>query len=115
VVFLRKLRVVVFELDVEEIGVSEENLHDLWRVNFEEGEVGNDHRRVKVDPELFERASHDDLDNKDEKGSSNLGLLDKEAGLLCNCNFRQRLVHEVRHDRFVSLVPEELLKLKRVK
>jgi len=37
VIFLRKLRVVVFELDIEEVGVSKENLHDLWRVNFEEG------------------------------------------------------------------------------
>lgn len=92
-VFLRKLRVVVFELDIEEVGVSKENLHDLWRVNFEEGEVGDDHRRVKVDPELFERATNNDLDSQDEKGSSNLGLLDKDAGLLRNGNFRQRLVY----------------------
>jgi len=43
VVFLRKLRVVIFELDVEEVGVSKEDLHNLWSVDFEERKIGNEH------------------------------------------------------------------------
>jgi len=53
VVFLRKLRIVIFELDVEEVGVSKEDLHDLWSVDIEERKVGNEHRGVEVNPKAF--------------------------------------------------------------